>query len=425
MRKKRQRQAGMENHAPGISTMKRKTQLASACLAMFTLGFMYGWSVFAEPINAEFMWDPSTLALTFTLTMWLFCIGGFAGAKLCEVTNSHITIIAAAVLIFCAFTFAALFARADAPWTLYLTYSVLSGLGGGMAYTVTMATTLSWFPEKTGTASGMMLLCYGISTLILSSAAAWLFSLMSWRMAFPIIAAVMAALLAVCGGIILRRPTAEEAALLPKPTPKGGEAREQRSYTMHEVLRIPVFWSFFIWMIIVSSVTLGWASNINQFALTAGAQPALAVVLVGVYSIGNGIGRLLFGMAYDALGTFKTILLVTIARGVVCVLVLLGLVFSSVPIMAVALACAGLTTGGTPVCAASFAATAFGPAQYAKNLSCLNTSTIPAALIGPLIMSFSLSWTGGYIPGLVIGIILIGVGVAMTFATKRLLARMA
>ena len=403
----------------------RGVQLIAACLAMFTLGFMYGWSVFSEPINAEFAWEPTTLAFTFTLTMWMFCVGGFAGAKLCELTNSHVTIIVAAACLFGAFTLAALLARADAPWTLYLTYSVLSGLGGGMAYTVAMATTLSWFPDKTGFASGMLLLCYGISTLVLSSAAAALFSVMDWRTAFPIIGGVMAVVLGVSGGIVLRRPTADEIALLPART-SGGAAKEstQRSYTMHEVLRLPVFWSFFIWMVIVSSVTLSWASNINQFGLAAGAEPAVAVALVGLYSIGNGIGRLLFGLAYDALGTFKTILLVTIARGVVCILIFAGLALGSVPLMTVALGCAGLTTGGTPVCSASFAATAFGPDHYAKNLSCLNLSTIPAALIGPMITSFSLSLTGGYEPGLLLGAGLIVFGIIATVITKKLLARL-
>ena len=124
------------------------------------------------------------------------------------------------------------------------------------------------------------------------------------------------------------------------------------------------------------------------------------------------------------LGTFKTILLVTVARGIVCILIFVGLVFASVPLMTVALACAGLTTGGTPVCSASFAATAFGPDHYAKNLSCLNLSTIPAALIGPMITSFSLSLTGSYEPGLLLGAALIIVGIVATFITKKLLARL-
>ena len=182
---------------------KRIVKLVEACCAMFTLGFVYGWSVFSTPIAAEFQWEPTTLAFTFTLLMWLFCAGGFVGAKVCERTNSHVTIIIAAVCILIAFVSTSLLARADAPWILYITYSLFGGLGVGMAYTVTMATILAWFPDRAGTASGILLLCYGASTMILSSVAAWMFTIMNWRMAFPIIAVAMAGILAVCGGILL------------------------------------------------------------------------------------------------------------------------------------------------------------------------------------------------------------------------------
>ena len=73
------------------------------------------------------------------------------------------------------------------------------------------------------------------------------------------------------------------------------------------------------------------------------------------------------------------------------------------------------------MCSASFAATAFGPDYYAKNLSCLNLSTIPAALIGPMITSSSLNLAGSYEPGLLFGVALIIVGVVATFITKKLL----
>ena len=100
---------------------KRTVKLVIACLAMFTLGFVYGWSVFSTPIAEEFQWEPATLAFTFTLLMWLFCAGGFVGAKVCERTNSHVTIIIAAAFILLAFVSTSLLARADAPWILYLT----------------------------------------------------------------------------------------------------------------------------------------------------------------------------------------------------------------------------------------------------------------------------------------------------------------
>ena len=403
---------------------KRMAKLVIACFAMFTLGFVYGWSVFSTPIAEEFLWEPTTLAFTFTLLMWMFCAGGFVGAKVCDRTNSHITIFLAAASILIAFVATSLFARPDAPWILYLTYSLFGGLGVGMAYTVTMATALAWFPDRAGTASGILLLCYGASTMILSSVAAFMFTIMYWRVAFPIIAVAMAVILAVCGGILLRRPTEEELAMLPKPKSAEGQVTaERRSYTTSEMLRTPLFWSYVVWMIVCCTIALGFTGNANQFALYAGAEPALAVAMVGIYSVGNGVGRLLFGLVYDAIGTGRTILLVAIAHGVGALLIASGLMLQSVPLMIFALIFAGISIGGTPVCGAGFAATAFGPDHYAQNFSILNLAIIPGALIGPMVLSFSLSSFGGFVPGLLAGAALSLVAIGFALVTTKLIKR--
>lgn len=404
---------------------KRRGQLVAACFAMFSIGFIYAWSVFNTPITDEFHWEPTTLAFTFTMLMWAQCAGGFIGAKICSLTGSRVTIIIAAVCILTAFASTSFLARADAPWILFLTYGLLGGLGVGIAYTVVMATTLSWFPDKAGTASGLLLLCYGTSTMILSSAAAWLFSFMEWRVAFTTIAVGIAALLIICGAVLLRRATEEETALLPKRATQSGKSSDDaRSYTPREMLRTPAFWTFILWMIPLCTMTNSWTSVTNQFAIESGAQPAVAVALVGAYSVCNGVGRLLFGIIYDKLAAFRTMLIVSIARGLGALAIVLAIVFHSVPLMAFALVFAGISTGGVPVSAAGFAATTFGPKHYATNLSCVNLANIPAALAGPMIMSFSVTATGGYAPGLAVGFVLTAIAIVFTFVTKKLLARM-
>ena len=415
----------MEDSKKSPLAGRRISKLVVACLAMFTLGFVYGWSVFSTPIAEEFQWEPAALAFTFTLLMWMFCAGGFVGAKVCERTNSHVTIFLAAAFILIAFVTTPIFARADAPWILYLTYSLFGGLGVGMAYTVAMGTALAWFPDKSGTVSGILLLCYGASTMILSSVVAWLFTIMNWRMAFPVIAVAMVAVLIVCGGIFLRRPTDDELALLPKPVSAEGSKIESRhSFTTAEMLRRPAFWSYALWMMIMCTIALGFTGNANQFALGAGAESAVAVAMVGLYSIGNGVGRLLFGVVYDALATFKTMLLVAIAHGTGAVLIALGLILQSVPLMWVALVFAGIGIGGTPVCGSGYMATAFGPDHYAQNLSVLNLAIVPAAFAGPMILSFSVSSTGSYVPGLLLGVAWMAIAIAFAFLPRRFLKKM-
>ena len=285
-----------EGQTVAAGTSHRVLRLATTCVTMFALGFIYGWSVFSTPIAEEFQWDPATLSFTLTMLMWVFCAGGFIGAKLCDRTSPRFTNITSAVCILIAFCSCALFSRADAPWILYATYGLFGGLGVGMAYTVTMGTALSWWPDKAGTASGILLLCYGVSTMILSSVVAWLCSFMYWRTAFPLMAAVMAAVV-VATSIPMRRPTEAELADLPKPAQvENNDESTQTSLTTAQMLRMPAFWSYVCWMILVVTISLGFTGNNNQFALAAGAAPALAVAFVGVHAIANGVGRFVNGL---------------------------------------------------------------------------------------------------------------------------------
>ena len=409
--------------AQNVSAAKgRMLRLVAACVTMFALGFIYGWSVFSTPIAEEFQWEPATLSFTFTMLMWVFCAGGFIGAKICDHTSPRFTLIVSAASIFIAFCSCAFLAHADAPFVLYFTYGLFGGLGVGMAYPVTMGTALAWFPDKAGTASGILLLCYGMSTMILSSVVAWLCSFMYWRTAFPLMSGVMAAVI-IAMAFVLRRPTDEEFALLPKPAAVATNADSQASKTTAQMLRTPAFWTYALWMIIMCTISLGFTGNANQFGLASGAEPALAVALVGVFSVCNGLGRFVNGIIFDALGLFKTILIVAIAHGLSAVFIILGLVNHSVIFMTFALAFAGVSIGGTPVCGSSFMATAFGPKHYSQNLAVLNLSIIPAALVGPLYLSLSISSTGSYVLGLTISSVLAIVGIACAFATNYLMKR--
>jgi len=396
----------------------------AACLIMFALGFIYGWSVFSAPIAAEFQWQPAVLSFTFTLLMWVFCAGGFVGARLCDRTSPRATLMVSAACIFAAFCSTAMLASADAPWVLYITYGVFGGLGVGMAYTVTLGTALAWFPDRAGAASGILLLCYGASTMLLSSVVAWLCGIMNWRMAFPLMGVVMATVIAALS-LAMRRPSREEGALLPRPSnAKEKFGASERNYTTVQMLRTPVFWSYAAWMLLMCIVSLGFTGNVNQFALEAGASPVVAVALVGAFSVANGFGRLGFGFIFDAAGVFRTILMVAAAHAVSAALIIVSLVLELAPLMSASLVFAGFTIGGTSVCGSGFAMTAFGGVHYAQNLSVLNLTIIPAALIGPLCMSLSVGSLGSYVPGLEASVVLACIGMFCALAVRTFIKRL-
>lgn len=435
----------------------RWRRLAAGCLVMAMIGFIYGWSVFSAPLMDEFGWEPSTLSLTFTLLMWAFCAGGIVGGRLVRRFPARVALWLAAMLTLAAFASTALAARADAPWLLYLTYGVLGGGGVGIAYTAAMGAVMAWFPDRAGLASGLMLLCYCLSTLALSSVAAWLFDAVGWRVAFLALGAGTSAVVALAAAF-LRAPRAGEAARAQAQTADAdaraaeadgadangaaGVAAAQAGAagvaaapatatsptapagaTTAAMLRAPAFWVYAAWMLAVSCIGLAVIGSANQLALGAGAAPAAAVAAVGMLALCNGLGRLAMGVVFDALGAAACTVIDAAALGGALALLGAALGLGSAPLALAGLALAGLGAGATSVIGSGFMATAFGEAHYAENLAILNLTLIPAALAGPLMLNGPLAATGSYLPGLAALAGAAAVAAALGLALQRLQRR--
>ena len=395
---------------------RRWFKLLAACAVMIAIGFIYGWSVFSTPIAAEFAWEPTTVSFTFTVLMWAFCAGGIIGPRIANRTSLRTTLIVTAAGICAAFVLTALLVQRDTPWVMYVTYGAVGGCCVGMAYTTTMGATIPWFPDRTGLASGLMLLCYGMSTMVLGSVAAALFSSIGWRQSFVVLSAGIAAAIILLS-FAIRKPSSEEIRSLgllsekAERTPRNPmdpNPAHDLNCTTADMVKRPVFYLYVSWMVSVSCIGLGLIGSANQLALDIGTAVPVAAIVVGILSLCNGFGRLATGFVFDLVGVSATMAIVALAHAVGCLLVLIALSQSSLALMVVGMIVGGLGIGGTSVVGSGFTAKAFGTTHFAENLSVLNLSLIPAALIGPLIMSSSATGAHSYSFG-VMGLFALGI----------------
>ena len=123
-------------------------RLIVGAVCMLFAGIIYAWSVLKAPLAAEFGWDPSQLALNFTLTMTFWCIGGFISSQLTRRTSPRVTVLAAAVLVLIGFVLCS--RMSDSIGMLYLSYSFLAGTGIGMAYNVSSLRPMYGSPTRRG-----------------------------------------------------------------------------------------------------------------------------------------------------------------------------------------------------------------------------------------------------------------------------------
>lgn len=377
------------------NTSIRWTYMVIGVIAMLFAGVLYAWSILKSPFTAEFGWGTSQLALNFTLAMTFFCVGGLLGAQLSKRLGHRIALITAGVLSAAGFAFTASLNNAPAVM-LYLTYGVLAGLGIGIAYNVVIATVSSWFPDKKGLCSGCLMMGFGASALVLGNVADAMFkSNVGWRLTYVVLGASIFVVLSLAG-IILKKPASN--VVLPKANKAVAQTdceAPKQDFTSKQMLCRPSFWLAFICISFLAAVGSSVISFAKDLALSVNASEALAVSLVGVLSVCNGIGRIITGAVFDVIGCRKTMIysnLLTIGAAAVT---LVSVSVNSLPLCIIGVCLTGMSYGACPTITAAFTSSFFGMKHFSDNMA-LMTFTV---MVGSFVATASnkvLEVTGGY-----------------------------
>ena len=369
--------------------------LVIGVIAMLFAGVLYAWSILKAPLAAEFEWSASALALNFTLAMSFFCIGGLLGAQLTKRTGCRAALLIAGALSALGFILTAVLPHTSVL-TLYITYGVLAGLGIGIAYNVVIATVSAWFPDKQGLCSGCLMMGFGASALILGNAANALFnSPVGWHTTYILLGASLCAVL-FAAGFLLKKPDADTVLPQPKAAGTSNEVNfERQDYTSAQMLCRPSFWMAFICISFLAAVGSSVISFAKDLALSVNAPEALAVSLVGVLSVCNGLGRILTGALFDSIGQRKTMLYANALTICAAVVTLLAVSIGSLPLCIAGLCLTGMSYGACPTITAAFTSSFFGMKYFSTNMAFMTFTSMGGSLIAT-VSNKVLEVTGGY-----------------------------
>lgn len=401
------------------SLSKRWLYLATGVFSMLFSGVLYAWSILKIPFKEVFGWSDSALAFNFTVTMCFFCLGAFAGSLLCKKTGHRFTLILAGLLVGAGFVITGLL-NADLLILLYISYAFLAGSGIGISYNVIVSTVCAWFPDRKGFCSGCLMLGFGISTLLLGNAVSALFEneAIGWKKTYIILGVILAVVL-ILAGLVLRKPDADT--VFPEIKTKKiskKEAFETRDFTTKEMLRSFTFWRAFVTMAFMTAVGNSVISFARDLVLSVDAAPALATTLVGVLSVCNGLGRILTGAVYDALGRRTTMISANILTIFAAGITLLAVNMHSLPLCIAGLCLTGLSYGSCPTVTSAFSASFYGQKHFSTNYSITNFNLIAAAFIASASNSMLIS-TGSYTAPFIMLLILAVTALGLNFTIKK------
>ncbi len=349
-------------------SFSRAAALAAGTAVMLINGVIYAWSIYSTPFGAAFGWTSAELGLCFTVMLGCFCLGGVLGGAVAERRGVGFSIPAGGALG-CAGYLLCMLLGEGRLWLLYAAFAA-AGLGVGMVYNGVISAVVPRFADKKGFASGVLLMGFGASTLVLGTLAAQLIEspAFGWRPTY-----------AATGALILLSAVIGRFFVLP---PEGGERREaapRAGLSTVQMLRTARFWVFFALALIGTGFGSGLIAHASYIFTEGGVPQQLAAVAVGLVSVMNGLGRIAFGALHDRFG-FRVSLtadaLLYIACGVTAALCVSGGV--SVPLIA-AMMLIGACYGAVPTISASVAQEFFGERHYGQNLSVINLNILVGA----------------------------------------------
>ena len=356
----------------------RYIYLAAGTIVMLFIGFINAWSIFRTPLREIFTsWTAPDLSLTFTISVISFCTGGFISGRLTMLIKNSVIVTIAAALLFIGFFFISRLDPSQPEQSLirlHIFYGVFCNAGVGMGYNAVLGAIIKWFPDKPGTASGILLMCFGMGAMVLGVIANALIASTGIFGTFFILAILSAVILFPCS-FLIRRPA------VPPDEKNSASHKDVLNYRPTQMLKTPSFWLSFTWNFIISSGALIVISSAAVIAASFGA-PAVLGLIVSVFS---GGGRFVFGGLIDKIGRRKTIYCccATILAAGVCLYT--GALLHNIIFITAGLLLTGMTHGSSPVMSISAVNTLFGPKNYPINLSIHNFQLIPSAFAGPLI----------------------------------------
>jgi MFS transporter, OFA family, oxalate/formate antiporter len=372
------------------NTSNRWIVAIAGVLMQIALGAVYAWSVFRIPLTRTYGWSIPQVTFAFELAILVVGFASFAGGEWMRKAGPRPIAMLAAVLYGGGTILAGL---SHSAGMLYLTYGVIGGTGLGLGYIIPVAVLIRWFPDKRGMITGLAVAGFGAGALVTAPIAEALLSKVGLAVTFEILGAAYFAVV-FAGAAFMKNPPEGY-------TPPGFQvaaAKQASSSTQNFNLTQALgTWQWYaLWMTLFLNTTAGIAiiSQASPMAQEIShVTAATAAGLVGLISIANGSGRLLWAWFSDIAGRRTVFLVMFLSQAVLFLLLAHAHQFGLFSLLAfLILLCYGGGFGTMP----AFAADYFGSQQVGSIYGLMLTAWGAAALFGPTLIARVREATGFY-----------------------------
>lgn len=378
--------------------MSNKNRWGIAVAGFFmqmALGAVYAWSVFRIPLAKQFHWTIANVTLTFTIAIFVLGVSAFFGGLWLNKSGPRVVALTGGFLYGLG-VFLASFS-AYKLWWLYLSYGVIGGVGLGFGYIVPIAVLVKWFPDRRGLITGIAVGGFGAGALVTAPVASRLIQSVGVLPTFAYLG-IAYLVVTMSTGYFMQNPPDGWKPAGWVPSAIQTAQRATKDYTLGDALKTWQWWA--LWSLLFLNTSAG-ISLISQespmFQEIAKASVIVAAGMVGIASIGNGVGRIFWAWVSDGITrrwAFAVMFLVQV--GLFWMLPNIASIAVLTTVSFIILMCYGGGFGTMP----AFAADYFGSKNVGPIYGLMLTAWGCASAFGPLLIAHLRQASGSYVSGL-------------------------
>lgn len=280
-----------------------------ALLMHLSIGCVYAWTLFVDPIS-QFM-NVSTGRVQFAFSLAIFFLGmsaAFCG-NLIE-KNVKISSLLSCIFFCGGLLLCAVAIKMSSIWLLYMGYGVVMGIGLGIGYLAPCKTLMLWFHKNKGLAMGISVMGFGFASTIASPLITFLLGKVGIAGTFACMAGIYAVLM-ITAFILIKKPAefAKE------------DAENKDVFKYSTLLRDKNFVMLWFMFFINIHCGLSLISSASGIMKSYGVAAVVITAVVSIMGICNGGGRLVFAVVSDKLKRRSNIYYLIFSLSIIAILV--------------------------------------------------------------------------------------------------------
>lgn len=376
------------------------------------------FSLFALPLCDQFGWSSSDFSMAYTIYMFIYCAVGFLGGILAEKLQPRIAIYIGLALFAGGWI---LTGFANTIPFLYIAYGFIAGAGAGMIYPACLPTALKWFPDKSGSISGLVQAGAACGPFIMSPIAQMLINNYGAQSACKILGIIFLIGVGLVAWMIVPCPDG----WTPEgwvPSTEQSKELNTKDYNIPQMVKTPIFRVLLLMFIFANAAGTMMVSATSPIAQNQIGLSAMdAALCVSLMTLFNMFGRIAFGFIYDKLKGWNSLLLVLVINGISMLMLTIA---DSYIYFILCIALVGFSFGGLLVVFAPMVKIIFGSKYYNRNYGLIFIGYGIGAFVGPKISASFYDATGSYVMGYLGSAILAALAIALILIAKKMSDKM-